>query len=66
MAVGYESEHTRFMRELLAKNPDWVEDQRRGRALWWERKTPPADDLAFAEGRSAHRGYVYDVNFKLD
>ncbi|MQY51070.1 DUF3460 family protein [Rhodocyclus tenuis] len=63
--AGYESDHTRFMRELLAKNPEWVEEQKRGRALWWDRKTSQAEDIdAFTEGRKAHCGYPYDVNFK--
>jgi len=28
----YESEHTKFMREMMARHPEWLEDQRRGRA----------------------------------
>jgi len=64
MAAGYESDHTRFMRELLAKNPEWVEEQQRGRALWWERKTPADAADTFSEGRKAHHAYPYDVNFK--
>ena len=35
----YESDHTRFMRELLPERPDLIEKQREGRAIWWD-KTP--------------------------
>ena len=29
---GYESEHTKFMRELMSKRPELIEQQREGRA----------------------------------
>ena len=41
----YESDLTKFMREYLAKHPDEVESQRKGRAVWWDKdpaaRTPP-------------------------
>lgn len=37
----YESEHTRFMREFLARNPQETEEQRKGRALWWDKPQDP-------------------------
>ena len=57
----YESDHTKFMRELLAKYPDLVEKQREGRAIWWD-KTPRAlaDEAMMDKGRVAQTGYVYD------
>ena len=46
MAI-YESEHTKFMREWMAKHPEEIEEQKKGRALWWDRpqnpKTPKPD-----------------------
>jgi hypothetical protein len=33
----YESEHTKFMREWLAKHPQELEEQKKGRALWWDK-----------------------------
>ena len=33
----YESEHTKFMREWMAKHPEQAEEQRKGRALWWDK-----------------------------
>ena len=38
----YESEHTLFMREMMAKNPAWAEDQLVGRALLWDRNIDEA------------------------
>ena len=32
----YESEHTKFMRELMRQHPDWAKKQREARAIWWE------------------------------
>ena len=34
---NYESEHTRFMREYMAKHPEEFESQRQGRAAWWDK-----------------------------
>jgi hypothetical protein len=40
MAI-YESEFTKFMRDLLKQRPQLVEEQRKGRAIWWEKKPAP-------------------------
>jgi hypothetical protein len=40
MAI-YESEFTKFMRELLKQKPQLVEEQKKGRAIWWEKKPNP-------------------------
>ena len=34
----YESDHTKFMRKYLAEHPEEIESQRRGRAIWWDKK----------------------------
>jgi Protein of unknown function (DUF3460) len=60
----YESEHTQFMREMLAKNPQWLEDQRVGRAIFWDKKTDLNEQKTNSESREAHRSYPYDVNFE--
>jgi len=59
----YVSEHTRFMRELLEARPQIVEQQREGRAIWWD-KTPRAlaEEATMDEGRVAQSGYVYDAS----
>lgn len=33
----YESETTRFLRELLEKNPQLIDQQKRNRLTWWDR-----------------------------
>lgn len=59
MAI-YESEHTKFMREWLEKHPQEVEEQKKGRALWWDK---PQDLQAQARLRGAAvppKPYYYD------
>jgi hypothetical protein len=36
--ADYESDTTKFLRELLDKNPEIVEQQKRYRATWWDKK----------------------------
>ncbi len=59
-ARGYVSEHTQFIRKLLADKPAIEGVQRQGRALWWDKKP---DELAaereMEEGKVAQRAYVY-------
>lgn len=59
----YESEHTRFMREMMEKNPEWAEDQRRGRAIWWDKKQDTETLRRVGEAKEEHKPYPYDVNF---
>lgn len=33
----YESEHTKFIREWMEKNPQELQEQKDGRALWWDK-----------------------------
>lgn len=59
----YESDHTRFMREWMEKHPQEVEEQQKGRALWWDK--PPVDtdtQRRLAEARVPQKPYYYDVN----
>ena len=59
----YESEHTIFMRERMAKHPEWAEDQLTGRALLWDRKADLSEQKAIRESREMNKSYPYDVNF---
>lgn len=34
---GYVSDHTKWIDEQLEQHPEWVADQKAGRALWWEK-----------------------------
>jgi hypothetical protein len=57
----YKSEITSFIDELKAKRPTLEEEQRRGRAIWWDK---PIDREAQAEYREAQvpqQPYVYQT-----
>jgi hypothetical protein len=34
----YESELTKFMRKYLEEHPEEVESQKKGRAIWWDKR----------------------------
>ena len=59
----YVSEHTEFIRKYLDQHPEEVEEQKRGRALWWD-KAPrsPEQQQREAESAVAPKAYYYDVN----
>lgn len=61
--AAYESEHTIFMRELLAKHPEWEEDKLVGRALLWDRPINLDEQDALRQARDVNKAYPYDVNF---
>jgi hypothetical protein len=60
---SYVSDHTLWMNEQLAKNPAWVEDQKAGRALWWDKKQHVQTTAANAQSKVPQKSYPYDVNF---
>ena len=61
-ARNYESEHTKFMRALMAGKPDLAQAQRHGRAIWWDKQPPDlADRRKMDEGRVAQPAYVYQT-----
>lgn len=59
----YVSEHTAFIRGLLAQKPQIVDEQKRGRAIWWD-KTPQdlAQGRTMDEGRVPQSPYVYQTD----
>ncbi|MFZ2628598.1 MAG: DUF3460 family protein, partial [Rugosibacter sp.] len=40
----YESEHTKFMREWMAKHPEQCAEQKTGLALWWDKQPKQLDE----------------------
>ncbi len=60
----YESDHTRFMREWMAKNPEQTEEQKKGRALWWDKPQDLQTQRANASAKVAQPAYVYFSNNK--
>ena len=55
----YESDATRFIREVLAKNPQIVEQRRKNRATWWDRPQDLETWRERAQATVAQPGYVY-------
>ena len=59
----YVSDHTQFIRELVAAKPDLPKKQQEGRRIWWD-KSP--DDLRerarMDEGRVPQAAYVYQTD----
>ena len=59
-ARHYESEHTRFIREMKERKPQLESEQQKSRAIWWDKRP---DDLAerreMDEGRVPQAAYVY-------
>jgi hypothetical protein len=61
-ARHYESEHTRFIRELLQKKPQLDEDRRIGRAIWWDKRPGElAERQRMDEGKVPQKPYVYQT-----
>jgi uncharacterized protein DUF3460 len=57
----YESEHTRFIRELLKERPELVEDQRKGRAIWWDHMLNRDEERRQRESKVPMQPYVYQT-----
>ena len=56
----YVSDHTQFIREVLERKPELVADQKKGRAIWWD-KSPRdlADRSEMDSGLIPQTPYVY-------
>ncbi|HEY6721843.1 MAG TPA: DUF3460 family protein [Burkholderiales bacterium] len=59
MAKPYESDLTRMIRELLQEKPHIVQEQKKGRALWWDKKPDPDYVKRAGESDVKQQGYVY-------
>lgn len=58
----YESEHTKFMREWLAKHEQELAEQKAGRALWWDKGEQDLDTARRnAESKVPQKAYYYDI-----
>lgn len=55
----YESEHTKFMRAWLDKHPEEREEQRRGRALWWDKPQDVKTTEANKHSHVPQKAYYY-------
>jgi hypothetical protein len=59
-ARNYESDITRFIRGLLQEKPQIETEQKKSRAIWWD-KTPAQLDVRrqLDQGRVEQKPYVY-------
>jgi len=60
MAKPYISETTQFLNELKAARPQLEAEQKRGRAIWWDKEAITPDEAAqLRASRVAQKPYVY-------
>jgi hypothetical protein len=58
----YVSEITHFLQDLKARNPGIAVEQKKGRALWWDKKPQTDEDREhIAESLVHQAGYVYQT-----
>jgi hypothetical protein len=70
----YESDITKFMREYLEQHPEEVESQRKGRAIWWDKRPDeraPAPSMRHAPKAGGNEGTFrapggYEWSFEVD
>ncbi len=55
----YESDHTKFIRELIQKSPDLPQQQKVGREIWWDKILNAEFYAGFSASRVAQPPYVY-------
>lgn len=57
----YESDITRFLRELKQARPHLEDEQRKGRAIWWDRPQDPETERRNQASRVHQAAYVYQT-----
>ena len=62
-ARHYVSEHTKFIAEVLAQKPQLVDEQKKGRAMWWDKSPRDLDARRMMdEDKVPQKPYVYFSN----
>ncbi len=56
---NYESEFTKFVRELKQKNPQIEAEQRKSRAIWWDHQQDLDTLERQKQSRVKQQAYVY-------
>ena len=64
MAAEYESDITRFLREMKQRRPDLERKQREARAIWWDKSLDPDEQARFAQSSVRQPGYVSSTKAK--
>jgi hypothetical protein len=57
----YESDLTKFMRAFLQQNPQEIEEQKKGRALWWDKPQDQESQRRNRESKVPQKGYYYQT-----
>ena len=58
----YVSEVTHFLQDLKAANPHIAVEQKKGRAIWWDKKPQTAEEAEhLSESRVRQTPYVYQT-----
>lgn len=60
----YVSEITQFLNELKREKPKLEEEQRKGRAIWWDKPVDLETQRRYRESRVPQQSYVYFSNNK--
>jgi len=55
----YTSDVTAFIDELKASKPTLEDEQRRGRAIWWDRRIDRQAEHDYQDARVPQQPYVY-------
>jgi hypothetical protein len=58
---AYESEITQFLKELLRQRPEIEVDQRRGRAIWWDKELDLQETQRLRESEVPQQAYPYQT-----
>ena len=58
----YVSEATRFLQELKSQHPELEAEQKRGRALLWDRPQDAQLRAGYDAARVPQKGYVYGID----
>jgi hypothetical protein len=59
MAKYYESDLTKMIRQLLQDKPHIVEEQKKSRAMWWDKKPDSDAQRRAGESKVKQPAYVY-------
>jgi len=57
--ADYESDITRFLRELKQKKPEIERTQREGRAIWWDKQLDAEQLERWQASKVPQQPYVY-------
>ena len=58
---SYKSDISSLIDELKANKPSLEEEQRQGRAIWWDKRIDREAQSEYGEARVAQQPYVYQT-----